>query len=249
MNLTVQGLSKSFGSGVERRTVLDDLFLSVEFPHVLALLGPSGSGKSTLLRVIAGLERPDAGSLILDGKQVPLSEKEPVLREYRRTLGVVFQAFNLFPHMTAFQNVMVPLTEVHGLDEQEATRRTLEVMERLGMAEHGQKFPAQLSGGQRQRIAIARALASKARFLLFDEPTSSLDPEMTAEVLMLIAELKDAGTPMLLVTHEMGFARKIADQVAFLAEGRVVEQGPAGEFFNNPQFLVAQRFLAKVLAY
>ena len=249
MNLTVQGLSKSFGSGVERRTVLDDLSLSVEFPHVLALLGPSGSGKSTLLRVIAGLERPDAGSLILDGKQVPLSEKEPVLREYRRTLGVVFQAFNLFPHMTAFQNVMVPLTEVHGLDEQEATRRTLEVMERLGMAEHGQKFPAQLSGGQRQRIAIARALASKARFLLFDEPTSSLDPEMTAEVLMLIAELKDAGTPMLLVTHEMGFARKIADQVAFLAEGRVVEQGPAGEFFNNPQFLVAQRFLAKVLAY
>ena len=249
MKLEVLGITKSFGSGTECRRVLDDLSLSVEFPHVLALLGPSGSGKSTLLRVIAGLERPDAGSLILDGKQVPLSEKEPVLREYRRTLGVVFQAFNLFPHMTAFQNVMVPLTEVHGLDEQEATRRTLEVMERLGMAEHGQKFPAQLSGGQRQRIAIARALASKARFLLFDEPTSSLDPEMTAEVLMLIAELKDAGTPMLLVTHEMGFARKIADQVAFLAEGRVVEQGPAGEFFNNPQFLVAQRFLAKVLAY
>ena len=249
MNLTVHGLSKSFGSGVERRTVLDDLCLSVEFPHVLVLLGPSGSGKSTLLRIIAGLERPDTGSLTLNGEAAPLWEKEPVLRDYRRKLGVVFQAFNLFPHMTAFANVMVPLTQVHGLDEQEATRRTLEVMERLSMAEHGQKFPAQLSGGQRQRIAIARALASKARFLLFDEPTSSLDPEMTAEVLMLIAELKDAGTPMLLVTHEMGFARKIADQVAFLAEGRVVEQGPAGEFFNNPQSLVAQRFLAKVLAY
>jgi polar amino acid transport system ATP-binding protein len=249
MNLTVHGLSKSFGSGVKQRTVLNELCLSVEFPHVLALLGPSGSGKSTLLRIIAGLERPDAGSLILNGEAAPLCEKEPVLRDYRRKLGVVFQAFNLFPHMTAFQNVMVPLTQVHGLDEQEATHRTLEVMERLGMAEHGQKFPAQLSGGQRQRIAIARALASKARFLLFDEPTSSLDPEMTAEVLMLIAELKDAGTPMLLVTHEMGFARKIADQVAFLAEGRVMEQGPAGEFFNNPQSLVAQRFLAKVLAY
>jgi polar amino acid transport system ATP-binding protein len=249
MNLTVHGLSKSFGSGAERHTVLDELCLSVEFPHVLALLGPSGSGKSTLLRIIAGLERPDAGSLLLDGEAAPLWEKEPVLRDYRRKLGVVFQAFNLFPHMTAFQNVMLPLTQVHGLNEQEATRRTLEVMERLGMAEHGQKFPAQLSGGQRQRIAIARALASKARFLLFDEPTSSLDPEMTAEVLMLIAELKDAGTPMLLVTHEMGFARKIADQVAFLAEGRVMEQGPAGEFFNNPQSLVAQRFLAKVLAY
>ena len=249
MNLTVHGLSKSFGSGVELRTVLDDLCLSVEFPHVLVLLGPSGSGKSTLLRIIAGLERPDTGSLTLNGEAAPLWEKEPVLRDYRRKLGVVFQAFNLFPHMTAFQNVMVPLTQVHGLDEQEATRRTLEVMERLGMAEHGQKFPSQLSGGQRQRIAIARALASKAHFLLFDEPTSSLDPEMTAEVLMLIAELKDAGTPMLLVTHEVGFARKIADQVAFLAEGRVMEQGPAGEFFNNPQSLVAQRFLAKVLAY
>ena len=191
MKLEALGITKSFGSGTECRRVLDDLFLSVEFPHVLALLGPSGSGKSTLLRVIAGLERPDAGSLILDGKQAPLSEKEPILREYRRTLGVVFQAVNLFPHMTAFQNVTIPLITVHGLDEREATQRTLEVLERLGMAEHGEKYPAQLSGGQRQRVAIARALASKSRFLLFDEPTSSLDPEMTAEVLMLIAELKD----------------------------------------------------------
>jgi polar amino acid transport system ATP-binding protein len=249
MKIEALSITKSYGSGSESRLVLDNLCLSMEFPHVLALLGPSGGGKSTLLRIIAGLERPDAGSLLLNGEAAPLREKEPVLRDYRRKLGVVFQAFNLFPHMTAFQNVMVPLTQVHGLDEQEATHRTLEVMERLGMAEHGQKFPAQLSGGQRQRIAIARALASKARFLLFDEPTSSLDPEMTAEVLMLIAELKNAGTPMLLVTHEMGFARKIADQVAFLAEGRVMEQGPAGEFFNNPQSLVAQRFLAKVLAY
>ena len=249
MKIEAFGITKSYGSGTESRRVLDDLSLSVEFPHVLALLGPSGSGKSTLLRVIAGLERPDEGSITLDGKLAPLSEKEPILREYRRTLGVVFQAFNLFPHMTAFQNVTVPLIMVHGLDEREATQRTLEVLERLGMAEHGEKYPAQLSGGQRQRIAIARALASRSRFLLFDEPTSSLDPEMTAEVLMLIAELKEIGTPMMLVTHEMGFARKIADQVAFLAAGRVVEQGPAGEFFSNPQSIEAQRFLAKVLAY
>jgi polar amino acid transport system ATP-binding protein len=249
MKLEVQSVTKAFGAGVERRLVLDELTLQVEFPHVLALLGPSGGGKSTLLRIIAGLERPDSGSVILDGEAVPLVKGEIPLRQYRRSLGVVFQAFNLFPHKTAFQNVMLPLTVVHGLGEEEAMVRCLEVMERLGMDEHGMKFPAQLSGGQRQRVAIARALAARPRFLLFDEPTSALDPEMTAEVLSLIAELKESGTPMLLVTHEMGFARKIADQVAFLAEGRVVEQGLAGEFFANPQAVEAQHFLAKVLAY
>jgi polar amino acid transport system ATP-binding protein len=249
MNLTVHGLSKSFGSGAEWHTVLDDLCLSVEFPHVLALLGPSGSGKSTLLRIIAGLERPDGGSLHLNGEAAPLCEKEPVLRDYRRKLGVVFQAFNLFPHMTAFQNVQLPLTAVHGVDAPVAKERAYDVMERLGLADHVNKMPAQLSGGQRQRVAIARALAAKPRFLLFDEPTSALDPEMTAEVLELIAELKESGTPMLLVTHEMGFARKIADQVAFLAEGRVLEQGAAGDFFANPKSEQAERFLKKVLCY
>ena len=249
MKLEVLGITKSYGSGTECRRVLDDLSLEVEFPHVLALLGPSGGGKSTLLRIIAGLERPDSGSVILDGEVAPLDKGVITLRDYRRSLGVVFQAFNLFPHMTALSNVMLPLIAVHELTEKDALSRSLEVMERLGMADHGPKFPSQLSGGQRQRVAIARALASKPRFLLFDEPTSALDPEMTAEVLALIAELKETATPMLLVTHEMGFARKVADQVAFLAEGRVLEQGPSGEFFNNPQSLVAQRFLAKVLAY
>jgi polar amino acid transport system ATP-binding protein len=249
MKLKVHSISKSFVSGGKHRLVLDLLSLEVEFPHVLALLGPSGGGKSTLLRIIAGLERPDAGSVRLDAEDVPLDQGEATLRAYRRSLGVVFQAFNLFPHMTALRNVMLPLIAVHGLSEHEAKSRSLEVMERLGMEEHGRKFPSQLSGGQRQRVAIARALASKPRFLLFDEPTSALDPEMTAEVLALIAELKETGTPMLLVTHEMGFARKVADQVAFLAEGRVLEQGPAGEFFRNPSSVEAQRFLAKVLAY
>jgi polar amino acid transport system ATP-binding protein len=151
--------------------------------------------------------------------------------------------------MTALRNVALPLTAVHGLDEGVAMERALEVMERLGLANHRDKMPSQLSGGQRQRVAIARALAAKPRFLLFDEPTSALDPEMTAEVLELIAELKESGTPMLLVTHEMGFARKIADQVAFLAEGEVLEHGPAGEFFEKPQSAEARRFLDKVLAY
>lgn len=247
MRIEIHGVTKSFGEGAARRRVLDNLSLSVDFPHVLALLGPSGGGKSTLLRLIAGLECPDSGSLLIDGERIP--DQETALRDYRRTLGVVFQAFNLFPHMTALQNVMLPLTEVHELDPSSARERAREVMERLGIADHAGKLPAQLSGGQRQRVAIARALAVKPRFLLFDEPTSALDPEMTAEVLSLIAELKETRTPMLLVTHEMGFARKIADQVAFLAEGRVVESGPSREFFANPRSEEAQRFLAKVLAY
>ena len=250
MRLKASSITKSYGSGAERRTVLNDLNLEVTFPHVLALLGPSGGGKSTLLRVIAGLERPEAGSVSIDGAPVPLGAmEEAVLRDYRRSLGVVFQAYNLFPHMTALQNVELPLTAVHGVEAPAAKERASEVMERLGLADHAGKMPAQLSGGQRQRVAIARALAAKPQFLLFDEPTSALDPEMTAEVLELIAELRDIGTPMLLVTHEMGFARKIADQVAFLAEGRVLEQRTAGEFFANPQSVEARRFLAKVLAY
>jgi polar amino acid transport system ATP-binding protein len=230
-----------------RRTVLDDLSLDVEFPHVLALLGPSGGGKSTLLRVIAGLERPDSGAVLINGEEVP--DRDPALRDYRRTLGVVFQAFNLFPHMTVLRNVMLPLVEVHGIDRSTAQDRSMEVMERLGIADQAAKLPAQLSGGQRQRVAIARALAAKPRFLLFDEPTSALDPEMTAEVLSLIADLRESNTPMLLVTHEMGFARKIADRVAFLSAGRVLEEGSAAEFFASPRTAEAQRFLAKVLAY
>lgn len=247
MRIQATGIVKSFGEGGSRKRVLDDLSLDVEFPHVLALLGPSGGGKSTLLRLIAGLDLPDAGKILLNGEEVP--DREPTLRAYRRSLGVVFQAFNLFPHMTTLGNVMLPLTEVHGVDPATARDRALEVMDRLGIADHAAKHPAQLSGGQRQRVAIARALAAKPRFLLFDEPTSALDPEMTAEVLALIAELRESHTPMFLVTHEMGFARKIADRVVFIADGQVVEQGPAAEFFAAPRSEQARRFLAKVLAY
>jgi len=250
MRLEARGITKSFSPGRDpavRRTVLDDLSLDVEFPHVLALLGPSGGGKSTLLRVIAGLERPDSGAVLINGEEVP--DRDPALRDYRRTLGVVFQAFNLFPHMTVLRNVMLPLVEVHGIDRSTAQDRSMEVMERLGIADQAAKLPAQLTGGQRQRVAIARALAAKPRFLLFDEPTSALDPEMTAEVLSLIADLRESNTPMLLVTHEMGFARKIADRVAFLSAGRVLEEGSAAEFFASPRTAEAQRFLAKVLAY
>ncbi len=247
MKLETCDLRKSFGQGVAKRIVLDGITLNSHFPHVLAFLGPSGGGKSTLLRVIAGLEQADAGRIVLDG--VALPEDESALLEYRRSLGVVFQAFNLFPHMTALENVMLPLTGAHGVEKLEALARAQEVMERFGLADHVGKKPAMLSGGQRQRVAIARALAAKPRLLLFDEPTSALDPEMTAEVLELIAELKEAGTPMILVTHEMGFARKVADQIVFLSQGKVLESGSAGEFFAAPQTPQAVRFLEKVLAF
>lgn len=247
MNLEIVDVMKSFESDGKSRLVLDAVTLTVNFPHVLALLGPSGGGKSTLLRLLAGLEQADAGVITLNGVEIP--DREPALRNYRRSLGVVFQAFNLFPHMTALQNVMLPLTAVHGLEAAQAQRRSCEVLERLGLEDHAHQKPGQLSGGQRQRVSIARALAAKPRFLLFDEPTSALDPEMTAEVLQLIAELKENEIPMLLVTHEMGFARKIADQVAFLSEGKVLETGLAHDFFTRPKTPEASRFLQKVLAF
>lgn len=244
MRIEARGIRRSFGGG---EPVLDGLTLDLTFPHVLALLGPSGSGKSTLLRLIAGLESADLGEIVIDG--IPLPTGERGLRDYRRTLGVVFQSFNLFPHMTALRNIELPLVEVHGLRVEEARERALAVTERLGLAPHREKLPSQLSGGQRQRVAIARALAPKPRMLLFDEPTSALDPEMTAEVLELIAGLKESGTPMIVVTHAMGFARKIADSVAFLAEGRIRESGPSAAFFESPSTPEAGRFLRKVLSF
>jgi polar amino acid transport system ATP-binding protein len=247
MKLELRGVIKSFLSEGKPQRALDGVTFASEFPHVLALLGPSGGGKSTLLRILAGLAAPDSGEVRIDGALLPTSERE--LRAYRSGLGVVFQSFNLFPHMTALANVMLPLVQVHGMAETEAKERALHIMERLGLADHAGKHPLQLSGGQSQRVAIARALAPKPRLLLFDEPTSALDPEMTAEVLTLIAELRQSHTPMIMVTHEIGFARKIADRIAFLAEGRVLEEGLAGDFFASPRTEGAKRFLAKVLAY
>ena len=247
MKLELHNVTKSFLSAGKLQTALAGVTFDSEFPHVLALIGPSGGGKSTLLRILAGLTAPDTGEVRINGSLLPTAERE--LRGYRSRLGVVFQAYNLFPHMTALQNVMLPLVQVHGISETEARERAMQIMERLGLANHAGKHPLQLSGGQSQRVAIARALAPKPELLLFDEPTSALDPEMTAEVLALIAELKQSHTPMILVTHEIGFARKIADRIAFLAEGRVPEEGIAGEFFAAPGTEEARRFLAKVLAY
>ena len=219
MLLHFHNLTKRYGA----QTVLDGITAGIDFPHVLVLLGPSGGGKSTLLRVVGGLETPDAGTLTLDGEPVP-SEAKP-LRSYRAGIGTVFQSWNLFPHLDALANIMLPLTAVHGLSSAEARTRSMELLERLHLTDHAGKRPAELSGGQRQRVAIARAVAIRPRLLLFDEPTSALDPEMTAEVLDVIADLKEEGRTFILVTHAMNFARVVADQVAFLSEGRLAECG------------------------
>ena len=243
MKIQLRGVTKKFGS----QTVLDAVDFEVEFAHTLALIGPSGGGKSTLLRLLAGLDSPDAGEILLNGE--PLPQDEESLRLHRSRTGIVFQAYNLFPHLSALGNVMLPLTAVHGLDAATARDRAMDVLERFHLAEHAAKQPGQLSGGQRQRVAIARALAVDPAFLLLDEPTSALDPEMTAEVLDVIAELRESGKPIILVTHEMGFARRSADRVAFIAQGGVLECASAAEFFDNPSKPVVKQFLERILKY
>ncbi len=243
MQLSLDGISKSFGA----HRVLDAVSISLEKVHSLVLIGPSGGGKSTLLRVIAGLETPDEGTVEIDGAHVSFDEAE--LQKHRRKIGVVFQAFNLFPHLSALQNITLPLEKVHRIAPHEAREIALQSLRRFQLENHAHKKPAELSGGQKQRIAIARAIAIKPRLLLFDEPTSALDPEMTAEVLDVIEELKEEGRDFILVTHEMGFARIVADQIAFLADGKIVELGTAAALFDSPRTATCRDFLARVLKY
>ena len=243
MQLKLDALTKSFGP----HRVLDSITADFGELRSLALIGPSGGGKSTLLRVIAGLETPDTGTVTLDG--TPIDFRETALREHRRHLGVVFQAFNLFPHLTALANLTLPLEKVHGLTPEASRDLAQQTLARFRLADHAHKRPAELSGGQKQRVAIARAIAIKPRLLLFDEPTSALDPEMTAEVLDAIEELKEEGRDFLLVTHEMGFARHVADRVAFLAAGRIVEHAPAAELFAAPRTAECRDFLTRILKY
>jgi polar amino acid transport system ATP-binding protein len=243
MRLKVENVSKSFSS----QTVLRRVNLGLEKVHTLALIGPSGGGKSTLLRIIAGLEKPDEGRIFLDQKEIIYREKE--LMEHRRSIGTVFQAYNLFPHLTALQNITLPLEKVHHYVPAEARQLATEILERFQLAEHSHKPPAQLSGGQRQRVAIARAVSIKPKLLLFDEPTSALDPEMTAEVLQLIEELRQEGRDIMIVTHEMGFAHRIADQIALLSGGQIAELGPPSQVLEEPRSEVTRQFLARILKY
>lgn len=241
MRVHCSRISKSFGP----HRALENLDLDIEFAHTLVLIGPSGGGKSTLLRILAGLEIPEQGEVSVDG--IPMVFDERWLHRYRLRVGIVFQGYNLFPHLTAFQNVLLPLEKVHRCPDAKA--RATAALEQFRLADHARKKPAELSGGQRQRVAIARALATNPDYLFMDEPTSALDPEMTAEVLDAIAALRDSGQPLVLVTHEMGFARQTADAVAFVSGGQILECRDGRGFFSDPQSPEAQRFLARILKY
>lgn len=224
--------------------VLKDVSLSVGKGEVVVVIGPSGSGKSTLCRAINRLETIDSGEILIEGKPLPQEGRE--LAAMRAELGMVFQSFNLFAHMSILQNVTLGPVEVLGLSRAEAEQRAMELLDRVGVASQANKVPAQLSGGQQQRVAIARSLAMHPKAMLFDEPTSALDPEMINEVLDVMVDLARQGMTMIVVTHEMNFARRVADRVVFMADGAIVEEGAPDAFFDHPQSQRARDFLDSI---
>ena len=240
--LDAEGLCKRYGDQV----VLDRVDLAVAEHEVVALIGASGSGKSTLLRCVSLLDELDDGTVRLDGEDItdPRVDADRV----RSRFGVVFQAFNLFPHLSVLDNVTLAPRVVHGVSRSEAEERGRRLLERVGLAEKAREYPDRLSGGQQQRVAIVRALANEPRMLLLDEVTSALDPELVGEVLLLVRELKEQGVTILMATHEMGFARQVADRVVFLDGGRLVEQGPPSQVLESPREPRTRQFLARVLA-
>jgi polar amino acid transport system permease protein len=249
--VTVHGVSKNFGA----LKVLDDVTLSVPPGSVTVVLGPSGSGKSTLLRTINHLERVDAGFIAIDGELVGYRKDADTLYELRESdilarrvdVGMVFQNFNLFSHLTVLENIVEAPISVRDQHRADAESQAFELLARVGLADKAHAYPRQLSGGQQQRVAIARALALRPKVLLFDEPTSALDPELVGEVLDVIKELARSGTTLLIVTHEIGFAREVADRIVFMEQGRIVEVGTPEQVFNAPQHARTAAFLAKVL--
>ncbi|MCX2730964.1 amino acid ABC transporter ATP-binding protein [Saccharopolyspora sp. NFXS83] len=241
--IRMSSVDKHFGS----LHVLQDIDLTVPPGQVVVVLGPSGSGKSTLCRAINRLEPIDSGTVEIDGKPLPAEGR--ALAELRADVGMVFQQFNLFAHKTILENVLLGPIKVRRLDKATAEREATALLDRVGIADQAQKYPAQLSGGQQQRAAIARALAMKPKVMLFDEPTSALDPEMVNEVLDVMAGLAAEGMTMLVVTHEMGFARRAAHRVLFMADGRIVEDSTPSRFFEAPESARAQDFLSKILTH
>ena len=232
---------KSFGN----LEVLKGIHLKIEKGQVVTLIGPSGSGKSTILRCMNLLERPTSGQVLIEGKDITLPKTD--IQAIRKNIGMVFQHFNLFPHMTVMENMTYAPMKVNGLDKATAEAKSMELLKMVGLTEKADAYPGKLSGGQKQRIAIARALAMEPQIMLFDEPTRALDPEMVKEVLEVIKDLAHTGITMALVTHEMGFAREVADRICFIDEGKILEDTSPEEFFANPRTERARSFLDKVL--
>jgi len=239
--ISVNHLYKNFGA----LEVLKDVSLHVSRGEVVAIIGPSGSGKSTLLRSINLLETPTSGEILVDGTCV--TEKGVSITAIRQNVGMVFQHFNLFGHMTVMKNMIYAPVKTKRMTKEQAAEKAMQLLNRVGLADKANVYPVTLSGGQKQRVAIARALAMDPQVILFDEPTSALDPEMVTEVLDVIKELAHSGITMLLVTHEMGFAREVADRIVFMDEGRILEDTTPEEFFTAPKTARAQEFLAKML--
>jgi ABC-type polar amino acid transport system ATPase subunit len=235
------GVRKAFGDNV----VLDGIDLEIARGEAIVIAGPSGSGKSTMLRCINGLETIDAGSITFDGQRIDTAGRG--LAKLRTQIGMVFQQFNLFPHMTVERNVTLAPVKAKGVPEEQAKAKARELLERVGIPEKAGAYPADLSGGQQQRVAIARALAMEPALMLFDEPTSALDPEMIREVLDVMRDLARSGLTMVVVTHEMGFAREVCDRLVFIDEGEIVEEGPPEEFFTSARSERAKEFVDKII--
>ncbi|MDQ8185550.1 amino acid ABC transporter ATP-binding protein [Pelagicoccus sp. SDUM812002] len=243
MKLSLESITKTYGA----HRALKGLDLKLESSRCLTLIGPSGGGKSTTLRLIAGLEKASGGSIQVNNKPVPQTEEE--LRRYRKSIGVVFQSYNLFPHFDALTNIALPLEKVHGVSREESRDRAQSLLSQFKLATHGRKKPSELSGGQNQRVAIARSLAHNPDLILFDEPTSALDPEMSAQILDVIEELIQSGKDCVIVTHQMGFAKRASDYAAFISRGKVEESGKSLELFDNPQCPELAQFLERELKY
>ena len=249
--IKVENVSKSFGS----LKVLKDINLQISPGEVVVVIGPSGSGKSTVLRCMNFLETIEKGKIYIDGKLLGFKEvngkltKAPAKEIYkmRENIGMVFQRFNLFPHKTVLENIIEAPVLVKKINKQDAIQRAMGLLDKVGLEEKANAYPSQLSGGQQQRVAIARALAMEPKIMLFDEPTSALDPELVGEVLAVMKDLAKEGMTMVVVTHEMGFAKEVADRVLFMDDGKIVEDGPPSQIFTNPQHPRTREFLAKIL--
>jgi general L-amino acid transport system ATP-binding protein len=236
-------IARNIAKTFDRFEALKDVSLEVKRGEVVVIIGPSGSGKSTFIRTLNRLEDFDEGEVIIDGIQL---KEGPNLERIRRDVGMVFQNFNLFPHLTALQNITLAPVKVRGLSSAAAEELAMELLGRVGIREQAHKYPAALSGGQQQRVAIARALAMQPKVMLFDEPTSALDPEMVNEVLLVMKELANSGMTMIVVTHEMGFARDVADRIIFFDQGRILEEATPEVFFKNPTHERARNFLSQI---